>query len=249
MVVILKLKCRHRNSSLILNRELLLRNIIQTCFVLINILVVNISFAQELSFREQVDVYCQAHNPDNLTADERKLAEKYELWQVIDMRVSKASQQPDLKDLLHKALAESSNMKEFFNRFHKDVTNKLGEWWLCPYMTYKFEKEVIVNEILYKKGIRTISLPMPSLEFFNADNAKAGQVIISIDKNNNVYIGDDKLVSTDVEIISKGMDSRATDINTKIVINTDGEASAQMVLNVIMAAKKSGFKQISFVVQ
>lgn len=226
-----------------------MRNIIQICFVLINILVVNTCFAQELSFREQIDAYCQAYNSDTLTADERKLAEKYELWQVIDMRVSNASQEPELKKILKNAASEAATTTDFFNKFHKSVTERIGEWWLCPYMTYKLEIESPVNEILYKKGIRGISLPMPNLEFINIDNAKAGQVVISIDKDNNVYVGDDKLASTGIENISKGMDSRANDINAKMVINTDSEASAQMVLSVIMAAKKSGYKQISFIVQ
>ena len=214
-------------------------------FFLISIFPLNACVAKEASLQDQADNYCQAYNPNTFSDEEKKSMETAGQSQTVIMRISKAAQSPLLKEIIEK-VNNSEYEYKFFDGLQIYVSKELGRPWNCPYFSVVLEIDSSANN---QGGLKLLPLSIGDLEPFDVENKKADRIIISIDKDNNVYIGDDKLVSTDVEIISKGMDSRATDINTKIVINTDSEASAQMVLSVIMAAKKSGLKQISFIVQ
>lgn len=217
-------------------------------FLLASIFYLSACIAQEISLREQADNYCQAYNPNRFSVEEKRSIETDGQSQSVIMRINKAAQALQVKKIIEKVYSSEYEYK-FFEGFQIFISKKLGKQWSCPYFPVIFEVESLENGLKHQSGLKLLPLSIGKLQPFDAQDKTADRIIVSIDKDNNIFVGDDKLTSTDVEIISKGMDKRATDINTKIVINTDGEASAQMVLSVIMAAKKSGYKQISFIVQ
>lgn len=217
-------------------------------FLLLSFIFINACVAQESPLRQQADAYCQAYNSDTYTQSEKQSIESEGMSDSVSQRISKAAQAPLVKDIIEEVLNSEYEYK-FFEGFQLAISKKLGKDWSCSYFPVKLDVDYSANDLKSQNGMKLLPLSIGDLKPYGAQDGKIDRVIISIDKDNNIYAGDYKLASTDVEIISKAMDKLATDINTEIVINTDGEASAQMVLSVIMAAKKSGYKQISFIVQ
>lgn len=216
-------------------------------FLFISTLFINACAAQELSLREQADNYCNAHNSESLTTQEKKQATKHGLQQIIDMRVSKAAQQPEFNNMLKKVLSVSTDHTDFFHRLNKAVSDGVGEKWLCPYLTYTFESDSLASDLRNKTDAKLLPISIGSLEPYSKH--EANELIISIDEENEIYADELKLASTDIENIINAIKKMGASKNTRIIINADAKSSWQIMLNVIFAIKEAGIDKVYFVTQ
>ncbi len=123
-----------------------MKNIAQICFVLFNIFVVNMCLAQGVSFREQIDAYCQAYNSDTFSDEEKKSIENHGQSQTVIMRISKTAQAPLVKEIIKKVDGSEYEYK-FFEGFQIFISKKLGEQWSCPYFPVLLEVESLTKDL------------------------------------------------------------------------------------------------------
>lgn len=89
-----------------------------------------------------------------------------------------------------------------------------------------------------------IALPEASEEQVEA---RDDIILVSIDANEQVYIGDEPLADTAVATIGAALEEQANRLaDAPVVIRADAEVSHQAVIKVMDAARRSGLVNITF---
>ena len=72
-------------------------------------------------------------------------------------------------------------------------------------------------------------------------------ILVTIDANEQVYIGEESLADTNVGAISRALEEQAARLSdAPVVIRADAEVSHQAVIKVMDAARQSGLVNITF---
>lgn len=214
-----------------MNKSMLLSGLIVALFS-----ISMMAGANQQSVEEAASKYCEIYNPSSWV-DVSKPAETYETYNYI---VTKQKQTvTNIEFGLAVENADSSGFSEFYYSARKNIEVLLGETWDCDHF-----------DQFYMPSQTIVSLSLGGITKDRIDPNNPDTIVISINHQGDVLVGNAALASTSYDTITAAVESRIDNKeleDIKFVLYADSGADGSLVPKVLNSLTRLGVKSVSLI--
>lgn len=212
------------------------KSMLSSCLLVALFAISMMSGANQESVEEAATQYCEIYNPSSWEGVS-KSSEVYEIYNYIVTKQQQAVTNSEFGLAIENA--DSSVFSEFYYSARKNIEALLGETWDCDHF-----------DQFYMPSQTIVSLSLGGITKDRIDPNNPDTIVISINHQGDVLVGNAALASTSYDTITAAVESRIDNKeleDIKFVLYADSGADGSLVPKVLNSLTRLGVKSVSLI--